>query len=66
MDILEAVEILSETHESLYTVALGLPVDANEAAEAFADAIPDTTEYICLKVLTAVHPVPVIEPTPEE
>ena len=68
MDILDAVEILSETRESLYTVALGLPVDAEEAAVAFADAEPDTTEYVCLKVLTEVHPVPVIapEPTPEE
>ena len=66
MDILEAVEILSQTRESLATVALGLPVDAYEAAEAFADAVPDTTEYVCLQVLTAVHPVPVIEPTPEE
>ena len=66
MNILEAVEILSKVHGSLHTVALGLPVDAKEAAKAFADAEPDTTEYVCLKVLTETHPVPVIAPDPEE
>ena len=64
MDILEAVAILSETHESLYTVALGLPVDAYEAADAFKQAKFDTAEYVCLKILTEVHPIPTIAPEP--
>ena len=68
MIIEEAVEILANTYGSLETVALGLPVDAYEAALAFADADPNSVEYVCLKALIKAHPIPVIapEPTPEE
>lgn len=64
MDLKEAIDILSKTRDPLYSVALGLPVDAYEAAEAFATAVPDTADYVCLKILTEVHPVPKIAPDP--
>ena len=72
MDLKKAIDILSKTHEPLYTVALGLPVDAYEADDAFKQAKFDTAEYVCLKILTEVYPVPTIapkpipEPTPKE
>ena len=65
----EAVEIMAATYKPLSVVALGLPVDAEEVAAAFAAADPDTVEYVCLKVLAELHPVPVVSPaevTPEE
>ena len=72
MIITEAVEILAATYMPLETVALGLPIDAHEAAKALADADPISVEYVCLKALVKTHPVPMIkpepipEPTPEE
>jgi hypothetical protein len=68
MIITEAVEILAATYKPLETVALGLPINAYEAAKALADADPESVEYVCLKALVKAHPVPVIasEPTSEE
>ena len=63
MIIDEAVEILASTYKPLSVVAMGLPVDAEEAAEAFAAADPESVEYVCLKALVEAHPIPVI---PEE
>ena len=68
MIISEAIEILAATYQPLEIVAMGLPVDAYEAAEALADADPASVDYVCLNALVKTHPVPVIapEPTPEE
>lgn len=64
MDLKEAIDILSKTKDPLYMVALGLKVDAAEAAQAFANAKPDTADYVCLKILTEVHKAPVIIEAP--
>ena len=67
MIITDAVTALAETYRSLEVVAMGLPVDAHEAADALAEADPASVEYVCLVALTKAHPVPVIiaDPTPE-
>ena len=56
MKLLEAIEILTSTYQSLDAVASGLPVDAKEVADALAKANPDSAEYVALKALAKANP----------
>ena len=56
MKLSEAMEILTSTYQSLDTVALGLPVDPKEVADALAKADPDSAEYVALQALAKVNP----------
>ena len=61
MKVSEAIEVLSTTYQSVESVARGLEVDANEVAKAFAEAKPDTTEYVVLEVLARLNPVKTVK-----
>ena len=56
MKLLEAIEILTSTYQSLDLVAAGLPVDAKEVADALAKANPDSVEYVALQALAKFNP----------
>jgi hypothetical protein len=56
MKLSEAIELLTSTYQSLDTVALGLPVDAKEVADALNKAKPDTAEYVALQTLAKFNP----------
>ncbi len=56
MKLSDAVKLLTSTYQSLETVALGLPVDAKEVADALLKADPDSAEYVALQVLAKVNP----------
>ena len=51
MKLLEAIEILTTTYQSLDVVASGLPVDAKEVNEALNKADKDSAEYVALQAL---------------
>jgi hypothetical protein len=55
MKLLEAIEILTSTYQSIDAVALSLPVDAKEVADALAKANPDSAEYVALQALAKVN-----------
>ena len=55
MKLSEAIELLTSTYQSLDAVALGLPVDAKEVADALAKANPDSAEYVALKALAKAN-----------
>ena len=56
MKLLEAIEILTSTYQSLDAVASGLPVDAKEVNEALNKADKDSAEYVALQALAKVNP----------
>jgi hypothetical protein len=56
MKLLEAIEILTTTYQSLDVVASGLPVDAKEVADALAKADADSAEYVALQALAKFNP----------
>jgi hypothetical protein len=56
MKLSEAIELLTSTYQSLDAVALGLPVDAKEVADALAKADKDSAEYVALQALAKVNP----------
>ena len=56
MKLLEAIEILTSTYQSIDAVALSLPVDAKEVADALAKVNPDSVEYVALQALAKVNP----------
>jgi hypothetical protein len=56
MKLSDAVELLTSTYQSIDAVALGLPVDAKEVADALAKANPDSAEYVALQALAKHHP----------
>ena len=49
MKLSEAIEILTSTSQSLDAVALSLPVDSKEVADALTKANPDSAEYVALQ-----------------
>lgn len=51
MSLIDAIETLTTTYQSLDSVAVGLTVDAKEVADALATATPDTAEFIALTFL---------------
>lgn len=51
MTVEEAVEILSNTYQSLDVIARGMVVNAEELQDAIAAAEEDSVEAICLQVL---------------
>ena len=53
---IEAIEILTSTYQSIDAVALSLPVDAKEVADALAKVNPDSVEYVALQALAKVNP----------
>jgi hypothetical protein len=55
MKLLEAIEILTSTYQSIDAVASSLPVDAKEVADALAKADPDSAEYVALQALAKVN-----------
>jgi hypothetical protein len=56
MKLLEAIEILTTTYQSLDVVASGLPVDAKEVNEALNKADKDSAEYVALQALAKFNP----------
>jgi hypothetical protein len=56
MKLLEAIEILTTTYQSLDVVASGLPVDAKEVVDALAKTDPDSAEYVALQALAKFNP----------
>jgi hypothetical protein len=56
MKLLEAIEILTSTYQSIDAVALSLPVDAKEVNEALNKANPDSAEYVALQALAKFNP----------
>ena len=56
MKLLEAIEILTSTYQSLDAVASGLPVDAKEVNEALNKADKDSAEYVALQALAKFNP----------
>lgn len=56
MKVQEAIDVLVNTYNALDAVAAGLPVDAQEVAEALAEATPDTADFVCLSVLARFNP----------
>ena len=56
MKLLEAIEILTSTYQSLDLVAAGLPVDAKEVADAINKADKDSAEYVALQALAKFNP----------
>jgi len=56
MKLSEAIELLTSTYQSIDAVALGLPVDAKEVADALIKANPDSAEYVALQALAKHHP----------
>ena len=56
MNLDEAVAILTNTYQSLDSVAVGLPVDAKEVANALSKVNSDTAEAVALNVLAKYNP----------
>ena len=56
MKLLEAIEILTSTYQSIDAVALSLPVDAKEVNEALNKAHKDSAEYVALQALAKFNP----------
>jgi hypothetical protein len=56
MKLSEAIELLTSTYQSLDKIALGLPVDAKEIADALTKADPDSAEYVALQALAKANP----------
>jgi len=56
MKLLEAIEILTSTYQSLDVVASSLPVDAKEVNEALNKADKDSAEYVALQALAKFNP----------
>ena len=57
MNLSEAVAILTTTYQSLDSVAVGLPVDPKEVADALLKVDSDTAEAVALNVLAKYNPV---------
>ena len=57
MDLEQAIQVMTSTFQSLEQVAQGLPVDAQEVADALETVEPDTAEHVALQVLAKLHPV---------
>jgi len=56
MSLVDAIEALTTTYQSLDLVAVGLQVDAKEVSDALAKATPDTAEFVALTVLAKYNP----------
>lgn len=56
MKLSEALEVLTNTYQSLDSVAQGLPVDAKEVSDALAKANVDSAEYVALQSLAKFNP----------
>jgi hypothetical protein len=52
----DAVEFLVNHYGSLDAAAQGLPVDAQEVADALAESDPDTAEFVALSYLAKYNP----------
>ena len=56
MKLSEAVELLTNTYQSLDSVAMGLSVDAKEVNDALNKADVNSVEYVALQILAKFNP----------
>lgn len=65
LNINDAIEALTGHYGSLDAMALRLPVDAKEVADALAKATPDTSEFVALTYLAKYNPYVPTKQTPK-